>query len=85
MQSTGQKASDIEVEMVTTMLRIAADTDRLEALADTAPTPHFALRAGRPLTDAAELLRGKAEQAADLTQCPVLQQLIEDDRQGRRA
>lgn len=75
-----QRATDTEVEMVTTMLRIAADTDRLKELQDTHPAPHFALRAGRPLTEAVELLRAKAEQAADLRQCPVLRQLIEDDR-----
>ncbi|MFI9052439.1 hypothetical protein [Streptomyces sp. NPDC053427] len=79
----GRQATDIEVEMVTTMLRIAADTDRLEELEETSPAPHFALRAGRPLVESAELLRAKAEQTADLKQCPVLQQLVEEDRQRR--
>ncbi|MEF9908617.1 hypothetical protein ACQSMD_33445 [Streptomyces flavovirens] len=79
----GQQATNAEVEMVTTMLRIAADTDRLDELQHTSPAPHYALSAGRSLIESAELLRAKAEQAADLKQCPVLRQLIEDDRQRR--
>lgn len=84
MPQPGQKATNTEVEMVTTMLRIANDTARLEALEQAEPTPHFALRASRPLVASAELLRAKAEQAADMKQCPVLQQLIDDDRKHRQ-
>lgn len=84
MQPTGQRATDTEVEMVTTMLRIAADIDRLDALSDQQPPPSSALRAAPALLRTAEGLRARAEQAADLKQCPVLWRLVEDDHQRRQ-
>ncbi|MFI1226113.1 MULTISPECIES: hypothetical protein [unclassified Streptomyces] len=84
MQPTGQQATDTEVEMVTTMLRIAADIDRLDELSDQQPLPSSALRATPALLRTAEGLRARAEQVADLTRCPVLRRLVEEGHQRRQ-
>ncbi|MFV8133203.1 hypothetical protein [Streptomyces syringium] len=84
MQQTGQQATDAEVEMVTAMLRIASDIDRLDQLSDQHPLPASALRATPALLQTAEGLRARAEQTAHFKRCPVLRQLIEDDHQRRR-
>ncbi|MFF8910540.1 hypothetical protein [Streptomyces olivaceoviridis] len=82
-QHSEQKATDTEVEMVRTMLRIAADIDRLGQLSDQQPLPASTLRAAPGLLRTGEDLRARAEQAAYFKQCPVLLQLVEEDRRQR--
>lgn len=69
-----QQASDLEIEVVKTMLRIAADIDHLDQL--DRQRPRYQLGANPALLQTAENLRARAEQAAHLSQCPVLQRLV---------
>lgn len=64
--------------MAQTMLRIAADIDRLDNLTDQAPGAR--LGATPALARTAEALRLQVEQAARLKRCPVLLRLVEEDR-----
>lgn len=69
--------------MVTTMLRIAADIDRLDELSDQESPPVSYLQVSPALLQTGEGLRARAEQAAYLKQCPVLRRLVEDDHKRR--
>lgn len=82
-EQPGQRATDTEIEMVRTMLRIAADIDRLDQLSDQEPRPASHLRAAPALLRTAEELRCSAQQTAYLKQCPVLLRLVEDDSAQR--
>ena len=74
---TTQRATDTEVEMVRTMLAIAAGIDRLDDLSE--QQPGSSLAATPALVRTGEGLRARAEQAARLSQCPVLLRLVEED------
>lgn len=76
MTTPAQQASDIEVEMARTMLRIAADIDRLEDLTDSEPRARIGVNAS--LVRTAESLRMQVDQLAARTRCPALRQLLEE-------
>ena len=76
-----QRATDTEVEMVKTLLRIAADIDHLDALSDQQPGSQLGTTPA--LLQTAEGLRRRAEQAAYLKQCPVLRRIVREDQEKR--
>lgn len=75
---SGQTASDAEVEMATVMLRIASDIDRLDDLTEQHRSTRLVANVG--LLRTAEDLRAQVEQAAHLSRCPVLLNLVQADR-----
>ena len=72
-----------EVEIAALMLRISADIYRLDKLSSAGGVA-YPLGGGvsRSLTDGAEMLRARVEQAADFRQSPELASMIEEHLKG---
>ncbi|MFE9252893.1 hypothetical protein [Streptomyces sp. NPDC007088] len=76
-----QQATDAEVEMAALSLEIASAIERLVALAAQHGSHRFGVT--RATEEESEMLRARVQQAALLTQCPVLARLVEDDAAAR--